>query len=559
MLGKRDGGADPLAAPLGDLSQLRVSVTRFDRDRGQLELSVGLPQEKYLWNPDIHPVPISKRNWGPLTYFLLWVSMAFIVPSWTLASVGMAMGLTPLQSILLVFAGNAIVLVPMIIQSHGGARYGLAEPQLTRTRWGIYGAVFPSWVRAVIGAGWWGIESYIITEAATALYAIATGKVAVVAYTAAHYADYPFVLAKDFPTIFWGTFAIVVIAQVVVFYFSPVLKSQPALRWLARVGGPIVLVAFVALWAYFMAKAGWSVDLALLAHGARPSLLGALAFLNANIAFWATMALTMPDYTRFARSQAAQAYGQATMPFLMLTVAVLAVMTTAASAKLYGAAIWDPIVLATLHMAEPLAVFVLLSIMLATFMVNAFANAVGPAYDIANTFPKYLTWFRGSLAVVAISIALGAWSYYGNAYSYLYNWLLTYGGLLGSIEGVIIFDYAVIRRFKFDLLDVFLSRGRFRYWHGINPAALVTFAVVTFVIYAPIPFHQVFFANSWLLSFALSGAIYLPLMAYWVIPKYQPELRGSLLTGFVSPETEAVFGGGAIVNPVTPPRLPAGL
>ena len=541
MEGNRDGGADPLAVPLGDLSQLRVSAVRFDRDRGQLELAVNLPQEKYLWNPDIHPVPISRRTWGPLTYFLLWVSMVFIVPSWTLASVGIALGLTPLQSIALVFAGNLIVLAPMIIQSHGGARYGLAEPQLTRTRWGVYGAVFPSWVRAVIGAGWWGIESYIITEAATALYAIGSGKVSIVAYTVAHYTDYPFVLAKDFPLIFWGTFALVVLAQVAVFYFSPVLKSQPALRWLARVGGPIVLTAFIMLWAYFMSKAGWSVDLNYLAGQARPSLMGAIAFLNANIAFWATMALTMPDYTRFARSQAAQAYGQATMPFLMLLVAILSVMTTAASAKLYGTAMWDPIVLATLHMSAPLAVIVLLSIMLATFMVNAFANSVGPAYDIANTFPRYLSWFRGSLVVVAISIALGAWSYYGNAYSYLYSWLLTYGGLLGSIEGIIIFDYAVIRRFKLDLLDVFLSHGRFRYWHGVNPAALITFALVSFVLYAPIPLHQLFFDSSWLLSFALSGVIYVPLMTFWIMPRYQPELRGGLTRGFVSPETASVF------------------
>jgi len=65
----------------------------------------------------------------------------------------------------------------MLIQSHGGARYGLAEPQLTRSRWGIYGALFPSWIRAVIGAGWWGIESYIITEAITAMYTIFTGKI----------------------------------------------------------------------------------------------------------------------------------------------------------------------------------------------------------------------------------------------------------------------------------------------------------------------------------------------------------------------------------------------
>ncbi|MGC9072100.1 MAG: cytosine permease [Acidilobus sp.] len=538
MAGKRAGPNPGLA---GSSLFDTLSITRYDPARGQVELTQGFPHEKYLWNPDMHPVPIASRNWGAITYFLVWVSMAFIVPSWTLASVGMVLGLSPIQSILTVFLGNLIVLVPMIIQSHGGARYGIAEPQLTRTRWGVYGAIFPSWVRAIIGAGWWGIESYIITESATALYAVLTGKTAVIAYTVAHYQDYPFVLAKDFPGIFWTTFVIVILAQLVVFYLSPIVRSQPALKWLARVGGPIVLVAFVALWAYFTAQAGWSVSLSTIPVSSHFTWLGFLAFLNANIAFWATMALTMPDYTRFARSQASQAYGQLTMPFLMLAVAALSVMTTAAAYALHGKAIWDPIVLASLYMARPLSYFVLIAIMLATFLVNVFANAVGPAYDIANTFPKYMSWFKGSLALIAIAVAIGAWTYYGNAYSYIYSWLLTYGGLLGGIEGVIIFDYAVIRRFRLELADVFKSDGLFRYWIGTNPAAVITFVLVSLLIYAPLPYHQVLFDGSWLLAFAVSGLVYLPLMKYWVIPRYQPQLRGGLLRGYMSDYTMRTF------------------
>lgn len=517
-----------------------LEVTRYYPEKGQVELTVVLPQEKFLWNPDIHPVPVKQRTWGPLTYFLIWVSMAFIIPSWTLASVGIVMGLNALQSILLVFLGNVIVLVPMIIQSHGGARYGLAEPQLTRTRWGIYGAIFPSWLRAVIGAGWWGIESYIITEATTAIYAIMTGKINVIAYTVSHYADYPFVLSKDFPNIFWSTFALVILAQILVFYFSPVTKAQPVLKWLARLSGPIILLGYLLTWFYFMQKVNWNVDILSLSTSSG-NLLTMLAFLNANIAFWATMAITMPDYTRFAKSQVAQTLGQIPMPFLMLSIAVMSTMTTASSLKLYGQPIWDPIVLVTLHMLPPLNVFVLFAFILATFTVNVFANAVGPAYDIANTFPKKLTWFKGSLILIVIGLALGAWSYYGNAYSYIVNWLLTYGGLLGSVEGIIIFDYALIRRFKFELLDVFLSKGRFRYWKGVNPAAVITFLVVSLLLYLPYPGENILLSNAWVFSFIASGLIYTPLMILWVIPKYQKDLKGSLITGYYSYVTKKIF------------------
>ncbi|MGC9010242.1 MAG: NCS1 family nucleobase:cation symporter-1 [Sulfolobales archaeon] len=521
------------------------SFMRLDIARGQIELLKEFRDEHYLWNIDIHPTPIEKRTWGAATFFWIWVSMVFIIPSWTLASVGIFYGLDPIMSVAMVFLGNLIVLVPMIIQSHGGARYGIAEPQLTRTRWGIYGANLPSILRAIIGAGWWGIETYIITEAAVGIYTIVQGKTEILRELVQKYPlEYPFMFSKTFPEIFWTTFAIVVIAQILVFYFSPVIKAQPVLKWLARLGGPIVLIGYLYTWIYFMNQVNWSVDVFILSPEKKADALSMLAFLNANIAFWATMALTMPDYTRFARSQWDQAIGQIPMPFLMGGLAMIAVMTTAASKILYGAPIWDPIILVSLYMTSPASIFVLLVFILSTFLVNVFANAVGPAYDIANIFPKKLSWFKGSLVVVVISILLGAWTYYGNAYSYLFGWLLTYGGLLGSVEGIIIFDYVVIRRFKLDLPDIYMSNGIYRYWRGINPAALITFIVVSLLIYVPEPYNpwqSIIFPNAWIFSFVASGAIYIPLMVLWVIPKYQSKLKGSLLRGYVSKEVEEIF------------------
>ncbi|MEZ0290087.1 MAG: cytosine permease, partial [Sulfolobales archaeon] len=468
----------------------------------------------------------------------------FIIPSWTLASVGILYGLNPVQSISIVFLGNLIVLVPMLIQSHGGARYGIAEPQLTRTRWGVYGANIPSVLRAVIGAGWWGIETYIITEAAVGVYTVYSGKVGLLREIVSSYpAEYPFMFSKIFPEIFWTTFAIVIAAQIVIFYLSPVLRAQPLLKWLARLGGPVVMAGFIYTTIYFLSKVGWSVNILELGGGGG-DWLSIMAFLNGNIAFWATMAMTMPDYTRFARSQWAQAVGQIPMPFLMASVALMSTATTAASKILYGAPIWDPVILVSLYMDTPASIIVLIIFALATFLVNVFANAVGPAYDIANLYPGKISWFKGSIIVVIVSILLGAWTYYGNAYSYLTNWLLTYGGLLGSVEGIIIFDYVIIRRFKLDLPDIYMSNGIYRYWRGFNPAALITFVVISLLIYTPEPWnpwHGIIFDSSWIFSFIASGTLYLPLMTLWVIPRYQSRLKGSIVRGYVTEETEILF------------------
>ncbi|MEZ0290120.1 MAG: hypothetical protein ABWJ42_03395, partial [Sulfolobales archaeon] len=70
----------------GTVSKTRENdFARIDLSRGQIELLREFPEEKYLWNRDFHPTPIEKRTWGALTYFWIWVSMVFIIPSWTLA------------------------------------------------------------------------------------------------------------------------------------------------------------------------------------------------------------------------------------------------------------------------------------------------------------------------------------------------------------------------------------------------------------------------------------------------------------------------------------------
>jgi len=526
----------------------RPSIIVYYKDRGQVELKKEFPEEGYLWNKDFHPTPVKLRTWGAWTYLAIWFGMVVIVPTWTLSAVGLAFGLNWWQSILLMFIGNAITLVPMIIQSHGGARYGLSEPQLTRSRWGIYGAQIPSWIRAIISMGWWGIESYIITEAAVAMYLLARHIPIVLTGSA-------YSLSVSFPQIFWPTFIIVVVTQLILFYISPPYEGQPALKWLARAAAPIVLAGFVLLFAYTMTVARWNFA-PIMAIPVRVTgfafWLAVIGFMNANVAYWATMALSMPDFTRFAKSQFSQTMGQLPMPLMMAAVGAMGILSAGATMVLglnAGKGIIDPVILSAVILPRPLAYFTLFVFMLATYVVNVFANSVAPGYDIANTYSKYLTWFRGIVIGIVISMLLGAWSFYSSgAYSYVYGWLLTYGALLGGVEGVIVFDYAIIRRFKFEVSDVFMSRGRFRYWKGINPAALIAFIVAIVITYLADwgwvvnPVTQMIFANSWVSAFLLSGIIYIILMKYWVIPKYQPWLRGGLLKGYTNDDLEKIFG-----------------
>jgi NCS1 family nucleobase:cation symporter-1 len=529
--------------------------TQYHVERGQVELLKNFPEEHYLWNPDFHPTPVSKRTWGAGTYFAIWLGMVVIIPTWTLSTVGLALGLSWSTVLLLMFLGNLIVLIPTLIQSHGGARYGMAEPQLTRVRWGIYGAQIPSWIRAIISMGWWGVESYIIAEASAYIYLLATHTLPQVSPQELG----PGYLPLHLPGVFWTTFALVIIAQLVLFWKSPPTEAQPALKWLARIAAPIMIVGFGLMFYYFMAAGHFNYTPVLKFHS---QLTGAsywltvFAYLNSNVAYWATMAVSMPDYTRFAKSQFSQTVGQIPMPLLMTLVGAMGLLSAGCAVSLgwlpittsAGFFSYDPVQQVALHFPTALAYLLLSIIILATFSVNVFANSVAPGYDIANTYPKRLSWFRGILIGVVISLLVGAYTAYSSsAHNYIFNWLLAYGALLGGVEGVIVFDYALIRRFKFEVEDVFKSHGKYRYLAGVNPAAVVSFVVgviLTYLSYWGLVkglWAEFLYADSWLTAFLVSGVLYSVLMAVWVIPVYQKHLKGNLVKGYTSEEVEKIF------------------
>jgi NCS1 family nucleobase:cation symporter-1 len=534
----------------------RTAVENYNPATGQVELTRELPEEGYLWNPDFHPTPFRLRTWGAWTFFAIWIGMVTIVPTWTLSTVGMAFGLGWGTVLALMFLGNLIVLIPTLVQSHGGARYGMAEPQLTRSRWGIYGAQIPSWIRAIISMGWWGVESFIIAEAAGYFYLLVTSPSDI--QTLSQHLG-PGALPQYFPTVFWTVFALVIIAQLVLFYYSPPTEAQPALKWLARIAAPIMIVGFAVMFYYFLASANFNVSPVLNWPSSVSGVswwLTMFAFLNSNVAYWATMAVSMPDYTRFAKSQYSQTIGQIPMPLMMMIVGAMGLLAAGAAMSLHWLNIttatdffgYDPVQQISLHFPAWLSYPLLLVIIIATFSVNVFANTVAPGYDIANTYSKKLSWFRGIVIGVVISLLVGAYaSYSSSAHNYIFNWLLAYGALLGAVEGVIFFDYLVIRRLKFESVDSYLTYGRFRYAGGFNPAAIIAFLVGILVTYlspwkiVDNTFTQAIYANSWIAAFFISGVVYLTLMATWVIPKYQPFLKGSLAKGYISDEVRKLF------------------
>jgi len=114
-----------------------------------------------LANPDIVPVPIKMRRWGWWDIACLWIGMAVCIPTYMLAAGLMSSGMNFKQAILTILFGNAVVLIPMILNAHAGTKYGIPFPVLIRTSFGISGAHIPSTLRGLVACGWFGIQTWI--------------------------------------------------------------------------------------------------------------------------------------------------------------------------------------------------------------------------------------------------------------------------------------------------------------------------------------------------------------------------------------------------------------
>ena len=112
-----------------------------------------------LINEDLAPVPASKRKWGTWNYAALWISMSLCIPTYTMASSMINNGMNWWQAVLTIFIGNAIVLIPMLLNGHAGAKYGIPFPVFARASFGTKGANIPAMLRAIVACGWFGIQT----------------------------------------------------------------------------------------------------------------------------------------------------------------------------------------------------------------------------------------------------------------------------------------------------------------------------------------------------------------------------------------------------------------
>ena len=428
-----------------------------------------------LYNEDLAPVRIERRNWTTYSYLALWIGMAINVASWALAAGLIDQGMDWVQAIFTIAVGNLVVLVPMLLNSHAGTKYGIPFPVFARASFGTLGANIPALLRAGVACGWFGIQTWFGGLALFVLVGAILGPDSW--WSTASPLTIGLFGGTAQPWTMWLSF---IIFWAINLYI--ILRGMETLRIFESWAAPFLAVVSIALAAFMVIQAGGFGPVL-----SQPSRFGgwnaefwALFFpsLMAMIAFWSTLSLNMPDFTRFGRGQRDQIVGQALgLPTSMTIFCMLAVFAASASVVVYGEAIWDPTALVA-RFGNPIVIIIsLFAIAIATLTTNVAANLVSPSYDFSNVFPKMISFRTGGIITALIGLLIHPWYLLSSSDIYIFTWLGFYGGATGAIAGVLIADYWIIRRTQLNLPDLYRASGVYAYFAGWNWRALVALAI----------------------------------------------------------------------------------
>jgi len=496
-----------------------MSSSSTIREEGEfIELDAGSDvTSSPRYNTDIAPTKISQRTWTRWNIAALWVGMAICVPTYTLGGVLTAyFGLSVGEALWTIFVANVIVLIPLLLNAFPGTKYGIPFPVVLRSSFGIIGSNVPCMIRAIIACGWFGIQTmfgglaiHLLFSAFSDGWASLGGVGEVIGFF-----------------IFW------------VMNLWVVIRGADSIKWLETMAAPLLLIVGMGLIVWAWPQASISDVLAIPAN--RPEDAAFFGYflggLTAMVGFWATLSLNIPDFSRYADSQKSQIIGQIVgLPVTMFLFAALGVILTAASASLVGETVSDPISLIGKIESSFWGPLALVMIIIATISTNTAANIVSPTNDFQNIAPSKINQTKGVIITGLIGVALMGWELLKkmgllesdvSVESMYSNWLLGYSSLLGPIAGIMIVDYFVVRKQKFDLAGLYLDNGPYGAW---NKAGFIAFGIpVALTIISLITGTM-----GWFYSYGwFTGSILGAILYYFAAP------RGTEVAGNMATETE---------------------
>lgn len=484
-----------------------------------------------LSNADLAPTRPDQRTWSAWHITALWVGMAVCIPTYTLAGSMIKAGMAWWQAVITVALGNVIVLVPMILNGHPGAKYGIPFPVLMRASFGTVGANVPALARALVACGWFGIQTWIGGDS---IYQV---------LGSLQWIDIAADQARGMTAlgITWWQLGCFMLFWLVNLHF--IWHGINSIKWLESWAAPFLIAGGLALmiWALWRVHSMTGGVSAVFSQQSQFVTAGAfwavfVPQLTAMVGFWATLSLNIPDFTRYARDQKSQALGQALgLPTTMTLFCFIGIVVTSATTIIFkGETIGDPVAVVGKLGNVPVIIVSLVMLSVATLTTNIAANVVSPANDFANLHPRRISFRIGGLITAVIGVLMMPWYLYTHLTAYVFTWLIGYSALLGPIAGIMLCDYYLIRRTRLNVNDLYSEHGEYTYRRGVNWCAMIallvavapnvpgfinalgaTYRVARNLSPAEAPFPPVFdtiYGYAWFIGLGLAMAVYWALM-----------------------------------------------
>ena len=473
-----------------------ASATTFPLSSEELSPS-GL--EPGLYNADLAPVPLNRRDWTWVNMSTVWMGMVHNVVAYETAAGLMALGMNAWQAIAATAIAYLFLFVAMWFNAVSGTRYGLPFCVLIRSSFGPRGAQIPVLLRGFVAIFWFAVQAYAGSEAIDAI------------------------VGTLWPT--WLTFTTTILglslhgwASVALFWLLHawiISHGVHRIRNFELVAGPLVIIVglIATVW-------GLQVGHGLGPLFAQPSHLsgvkGWLIFATGVTGLtgtWCTFAVNIPDLSRFVRSERDQVLGQLIgLPITAVVFTLMSVIVTSATVIVFGKPIWDPVAL-LLAIGHPgILIFGGITIVVATLSVNVAANIMPACYDLVNLFPRKLNFGSAGVAVLLIGLLFFPWLWFKDADS-IFKVLGGIGGILGPVTGIMLADYFGLRHQRYQVADLYRYDGPYAAWGGWNFAGIGAFIIGGLAALSGliVPALAFLYDFSWFIGVAVGAVAYLAL------------------------------------------------
>mmetsp|Transcript_29557 Transcript_29557/g.41575 ORF Transcript_29557/g.41575 Transcript_29557/m.41575 type:complete len:525 (-) Transcript_29557:180-1754(-) len=426
------------------------------------------------------PTPVELRTWDTIHITALWVGMAVNVPTYMAGAGLLSAGLNWWQAVIMVALGNVIVLAPMIMNGHAGVKYGIPFPVFIRSMFGIEGAKLASLLRGFIGCCWFGIQTWIGGDSIYECLRVFWKTIDSDSPSLGSFVGINLVQFICF-MLFW-------IANMVILY-----KGTDSIKWMEVLSSPLLLLVAVAAFIWAWVAVGSLTEVLHAADEISQASSSSHNFvaifwstLTAMVGLWATLSINITDFTRFAKRQRDQALGTIyALPTTTVLYAFVGIFVTSASKIIYGESIWNPIELVAKFDNPFVTLISMFIFIIATLSTNVPANIVAGANTLANIRPDLITYKRGGVITGVCGILIFPWKILNSPNNFLEKWLVGSSTVLGSLAGVMICDYWVLRRKILNIGELYRTDKAGSYWYhkGYNWRAFVSLSVSLVIIF----------------------------------------------------------------------------